>query len=289
MLYTKKLDDSSEEPSDHSWFKCPELFVPQWVMGYAIETQRVSRWSWIQHEQLETWQYGKESSFQILSIDVADVVVHDNKVHSFQIGISILDTDRLGDALAKPPKPNVNLAASVVQSHHWVVGDEEYSPEFEDMFRFGRMKYVPMDAFEKEITDIVKNNSFYLITHGRDESLSFLRSCGVHLEAIGNIDTSQAVQEVFHVPTGKVGSKGDLIQEIGVACQDPYLAGNSAHFTLRILLMLIHADVDRHPHRGGVPMDQWSLLLQRIVNSSPKKRKLRPRRSCPHRDFRTEL
>ncbi|KAF5682314.1 hypothetical protein FDENT_7716 [Fusarium denticulatum] len=288
MLYTKKMDDSSDEPSDHSWFKRPELFVPQWVMGYAIETQRLSRWSWTQHEQRETWQCGKDSSFQILSIDVADVVVHDNQVHSFQIGISILDTERLGDALAKPPKPNVNLAASVMQSHHWIVGDEEYSPEFEDMFRFGRMKYVPMDDFEKEITDIVKNNNFYLITHGRDESLSFLRSRGVRFEAIETIDTSQAVQEVLHVPTDKVGSKGELIQEIGVACQDPRLAGNSAHLTLRILLMLIHEDVDRHPHRYGVPMDQWSLLLQRIMNSPPKKRKLRPRRSYPHRFFREE-
>ncbi|KAF5642762.1 QDE-2-interacting protein [Fusarium tjaetaba] len=289
MLYTNQMDDSSDESSDHSWFKCPELFVPQWVMGYAIETQRVSRWSWIQHEHLETWQYGEDSSFQILSIDVADVVMHEDQVYSFQIGISILDTERLGDVLAKPPKPNVNLAASVVESHHWVVGDEEYSPEFEDMFRFGRMKYVPMDDFEEEITNIVKNNGFYLIAHERDESLSFLRSCGVRFHAIRTIDTSQVVEEVFHVPTGKMISKREMTQKIGVACQDPCLAGNSAHFTLRILLMLIHEDVDRHLHRGGVPMDQWSLLLERIVNSPPKKRKLRPRRLSPHICFRAEL
>ncbi|KAF4439200.1 QDE-2-interacting [Fusarium acutatum] len=277
MLDTEKLDDSW----DHSWFKRPELFVPQWVMGYAIETQRLSRWSWIQHEQLETWQYTEDSSFQIAFIEVADVVVRVGEVHSFQIGISILDTDRLGDALAKPPGPNVNLAASVVQSHHWVVGDEEYSPEFENLFQFGRMRYVPIDKFEDQITDIVRNKNFFLITHGPDKSLSFLRSCDVHFEAIDTIDTEQAVQEVLDVPSDKVGSKGELIQEIGIPCRDPHLAGNVAHFTLRILLMLVHGDVDRHLHRDGVPMDQWSLLLQRIVGSPPKKRKLRRMRTSP--------
>ncbi|KAF5650895.1 hypothetical protein F25303_4273 [Fusarium sp. NRRL 25303] len=280
MLDTEKLDDSW----DHSWFKRPELFVPQWVMGYAIETQRLSRWSWIQHEQLRTWQYTEDSSFQIVSIDVTDIVVREGEVHGFQIGISILDTDRLGDALAKPPDPDVNLAASVVQSHHWVVGDEEYSPEFENLFQFGRMRYVPIDKFEEQITDIVKNNNFFLINHGPDKILSFLRSFGVHFEAIGTIDTEQAAQEVLRVPSDEVVSKGELIQEIGILCRDPHLAGNAAHFTLRILLMLIHGDVERHLHPDGVPMDQWSLLLRRIVGSPTKKRNLRRRRMSPPED-----
>src|SRR6478735_10815777 len=168
------MSDSKE--LDHSWFKRAELFVPQWVMGYAIETQRVSRWSWVQHEHLQTWRDTEDSNFQIISIDVGDVVVEDHEVRSFQIGISILDTERLGDVLAEPPKPDVNLAARVVQSHHWIVGDEEYSPEFEDMFRFGRIRYVRMEEFRREITDIIQNWNFFLITHGPDESLSFLRS-----------------------------------------------------------------------------------------------------------------
>ncbi|RBA19140.1 hypothetical protein FPRO05_10069 [Fusarium proliferatum] len=280
MLDTEKLDDSW----DHSWFKRPELFVPQWVMGYAIETQRLSRWSWIQHEQLRTWQYTEDSSFQIVSIDVANIVVREGEVHGFQIGISILDTDRLGDALTKPPNPDVNLAASVVQSHHWVVGGEEYSPEFENLFQFGRMRYVPIDKFEEQITDIVKNNYFFLITHGPDKSLSFLRSFGVHFEVISTIDTEQAAQEVLRVPSDEVVSKGELIQEIGILCRDPHLAGNAAHFTLRILLMLIHGDVERHLHRYGVPMDQWSLLLRRIVGSPPEKRKLKRMSTSPSED-----
>ncbi|CVK94404.1 uncharacterized protein FMAN_03521 [Fusarium mangiferae] len=280
MLSTEKLDDSW----DHSWFKRPELFVPQWVMGYAIESQRLSRWSWIQHEQLRTWKYTEDSSFQIVSIDVADIVVREGEVHGFQIGISILDTDRLGDALAKPPNPEVNLAASVLESHHWVVGDKEYSPEFENLFQFGRMRYVPIDKFEEQITDIVKNNYFFLITNGPDKSLSFLRSFGVHFEAIGTIDTEQAAQEVLRVPSDEVVGKGELIQKIGILCRDPHLPGNAAHFTLRILLMLIHGDIERHLHRYGVPMDHWSLLLRRIVGSPPKKRKLRRTSTSPPED-----
>ncbi|KAH7202574.1 hypothetical protein BKA60DRAFT_600750 [Fusarium oxysporum] len=276
------MSDSKE--LDHSWFKRAELFVPQWVMGYAIETQRVSRWSWVQHEHLQTWRDTEDSNFQIISIDVGDVVVEDHEVRSFQIGISILDTERLGDVLAEPPKPDVNLAARVVQSHHWIVGDEEYSPEFEDMFRFGRIRYVRMEEFRREITDIIQNWNFFLITHGPDESLSFLRSCGVYLRALETINTAQAVQEVLHLPFDKVVSKDQLVREIGGPCEDPCLAGNTAHFTLRILLMLIYGDVDRHLHRVGVPMDQWSLLLKRIVDSPPKKRKLRRMRRSPPAD-----
>ncbi|KAJ4160811.1 hypothetical protein NW765_005655 [Fusarium oxysporum] len=253
------MSDSKE--LGHSWFKRAELFVPQWVMGYAIETQRVSRWSWVQHEHLQTWRDTKDSNFQIISIDVGDVVVEDHE-----------------------GEPDANLAARVVQSHHWIVGDEEYSPEFEDMFRFGRMRYVRMEEFRREIRDIIQNWNFFLITHGPDESLSFLRSCGVYLRALETINTAQAVQEVLHLPFDKVVSKDQLVREIGGPCEDPCLAGNAAHFTLRILLMLIYGDVDRHLHRVGVPMDQWSLLLKRIVDSPPKKRNLRRMRRSPPAD-----
>ncbi|KAF4954425.1 hypothetical protein FGADI_5291 [Fusarium gaditjirri] len=275
---------SDNKELDHSWFKRPEVFVPQWVMGYVIETQRVSRWSWLQHENRQTWEDTEDSNFQIVSINIGDVVVEDHGVRSFHIGISILDTERLGDALAEPPEHDVNLAARVVQSHHWVVGDKEHSPEFEDMFRFGRMRYIPMEELEKEITDIVKNWNFFLITHGPDESLSFLRSRGVYLRALETINTSQAVQEVLHLPFDKVMSKDELVGEIGVPCEDPCLAGNAAHFTLRILLRLIYWDVDHHLHRADVPMDQWSLILKRIVDSPSKKRKLRRIRTSPPTD-----
>ncbi|KAF5535233.1 QDE-2-interacting protein [Fusarium phyllophilum] len=277
MSDTEKLDDSQ----DHSWFKRPELFVPQWVVGYARQTQHLSRWSWDQHERLETWQSTEGSSFQILSINVADEVVRRGAVHSYQIGISILDTDRLGDALAKTPEPDVNVAANVIQSHHWVVGDEEYDPKFEDLFRFGKMRYLSKDKLHEQITDIVEHRNFILISHGPDKSLSYLKDCGVHFEVLETIDTEKVVQDVLQVPADEVGSKDALIKETGVECQDPVLAGNAAHLTLRILLMLIQGDVDRHPHRKGVPMDQWSLLLQRIVNSPSKKRKLRRIKRSP--------
>ncbi|KAG7415586.1 hypothetical protein Forpe1208_v005545 [Fusarium oxysporum f. sp. rapae] len=280
MSDTGELDHSL----DHSWLKRPELFVPQWVMGYAIENQRTSRWSWLQHEHFHTWQYTEDSPFQIISIDFDEIIVGGDEVRSFQIGVSVLDTERLGDVLAKSPKPDVNLAARVVQSHHWVVGDEENSPEFEDMFRFGRMRYVPMDEFEKEITDIIKNWNFFLITHGPDESLSFLRSCGVYLRLLNTIDTAQVVQEVLRLPFDQVVSKDELVREIGVQFEDPGLAGNEAHLTLRILLLLIARDVDLHLHRVGVPMDQWSLLLKRIVDSPPKKQRVRRMRRSPPGD-----
>ncbi|KAG5751864.1 hypothetical protein H9Q69_010825 [Fusarium xylarioides] len=277
MSDTEKLDDSQ----DHSWFKRPERFVPQWVMGYARETQHLSRWSWDLHERLKTWKATEDSSFQIHSINVVDDVVRRGAVHSYQIGISILDTDRLGDALAKTPEPDVNVAANVIQSHHWVVGDEEYDPKFENSFEFGRMRYLPKHKLHEQITGIIEHKKFILISHGPDKSLSFLKDCGVHFEVLETIDTEKVVQDVRQVPADKVGSKRDLIKETGVKCQDPVLAGNAAHLTLRILLMLIQGDVDRHPHRKGVPMDQWSLLLQRIVNSKPKKRKLLRRKRSP--------
>ncbi|KAF5709557.1 QDE-2-interacting protein [Fusarium mundagurra] len=272
---------SDTQQLDHSWFKRPEVFVPQWVLGYAKETMYLYRWSWIHHEVRKTWQATEDSSFQILSFEISNVVRKRGEVRSFQIGISILDTDRLGDALANPPGDDVNLAASVVESHHWVVDGGEYSPELENEFRFGRLRYVPRHEFHEQITDIVEHKNFFLISHGPDESLPFLVKCGVHFEVLGIIDTERAVQQVLEVPDDKVGSKGDLIQEIGVECNDPRLAGNAAHFNLRILLMLIYGDVDRHPHPEGVPRNQWSLLLKRIVNSPPKKRKVARRKRSP--------
>ncbi|PNP86108.1 hypothetical protein FNYG_01164 [Fusarium nygamai] len=279
-LDTQQLDT---QQLDHSWFKRPEVFVPQWVLGYAKETIFLYRWSCFRHEKLKTWRFTEESSFQILSFDISDVVTKRGEVLSFHIGISILDTDRLGDALAKPPpEPNVNLATSVVESHHWVVGGGEPSPELENSFRFGRLRYVPtVVEFRKQITDIVEHKNFILISHGPDKSLEFLRTHGVHFETLNSIDTERAVEQVLDVSGDKVGSKDDLIQEFGVECKDPRLAGNAAHFNLRILLMLIYRDMDRHPPRVGVPMNQWSLLLKRIVNSPPKKRKLSRKMRSP--------
>jgi hypothetical protein len=276
MVYTRK--------SDHPWFKRPELFVPQWVMGYAIETQRVSRWSWKQHEHLRTWHDTEEPPFQIISIDVDHILVEDDEVQSFQIGISILDTEPLGDVLTQPPEPDANLAARVVQSHHWVVGDEGYPPEYESQFIFGRMRYVPMDEFETNIMDVIQASNFFLITHGENKALPFLKSRGIHLQPLNIIDTAQAAQEVLRLLTSQTMSKDEVARGIGVPCEAPDLAGNDAHLSLRILLMLIAEDVDRHLHRKDVPMDQWALILKRIVNSPPKKRKLRRMRRSPSTD-----
>ncbi|KAF5966234.1 cell surface [Fusarium coicis] len=275
---------SDTQQLDHSWFKSPEVFVPQWVLGYAKETIFLYRWSWFHHEKLKTWRFTEESRFQILSFETSVVERNKSEILSFHIGISILDIDRLGDALAKPPPdPDVNLATSVVESHHWVVGGAEPSPELENSFRFGRMRYVPtVLEFRKQITDIVEDRNFIHISHGPDDGIfKMLRTYGVHFETLNSIDTERAMREILDIRGDNVPSKDDLIQEFGVECKDPRLAGNAAHFNLRILLMLIYRDVDRHPHRVGVPMKRWSLLLKRIVNSPPKKRKLSRKMRSP--------
>ncbi|KAF5963596.1 hypothetical protein FBULB1_13295 [Fusarium bulbicola] len=278
----------------HSWFKHPEQFLFQWVIGYAVDAGS---------DLFARWHHKEGSSFQILSINIADDVVKRGEVDSFQIGISIFDTDRLGDALAKasepdvdrvgdasanPPEPGVNLAASVIESHHWVVGDkeewdEEYSPEFENLFRFGRMRHVPVNKFDEQIKAIIQDGNFFLISHGPDKSLQFLRSCGVHFKAIETIDIERAVHKFFRLRPAKAEPvlKREMIELMGVPCQDPDLAGNAAHFTLRILLQVVCGDVDHNPQKEGVPVHKWSGVLQKIVVSPSKKRKLRVMRTSP--------
>ncbi|KAF5627460.1 QDE-2-interacting protein [Fusarium sp. NRRL 52700] len=268
MTGTGKFDDS--------WFKCPELFVPRWLIAFAIEGRRLSRLAEMQIEVLQLlarWHSAEEdSSVQILSIEITDEETSRGEVQSFQIGISILDTIRLGEALAKPPEPNVNVAGDVVKSYHWVVGDQKYCGEFEKKFRYGMMRYLPIGNFDEEIVKIIRNKNFVLITHGPDKSLAFLKCFGVHLEPIQTIDIEQVAQKVLHVSPGQGVKRDEFVQEMGFNCTDPQIAGNAAHLTLRILLMLLHKDMDRQPRRDGVPMDQWSLLLKRIVGSKFKKK-----------------
>jgi DNA polymerase III epsilon subunit-like protein len=148
-----------------------------------------------------------------------------------QVGISILDTRDLD-----PPSQKKALKLA---TYNFVTGSDLYYAESAEKYLWGTSEKISPGSMLKTINKYVRQDrNIVLVGHGFGEDLASLCSLGFDFQAsvISILDTANVATELQM----NRSTLGRLLGELGCPRSSTRLhnAGNDAHFTLRVLILL---------------------------------------------------
>lgn len=223
-----------------------ETAVLRWLFGYS-NTQGLNtnpRWPHCK----STWQPQKwKTRFKrvtLVAIDIDELKEQDGIPTQFHMGISIVRTQDLHDQChaSSRPKP------SIIRSHHWVVENPVQVLRGNNRLRFWHYQYVPLCHLEKRLKELLGGFGafpFILVVHGGHRERTVLQKLGIDMKPIFTVDTLLATRYPLQRRCNL--SLSTLLEEFGIPFEKGHLhvAGNDAHFTLRVLLMIAVCDTRR--------------------------------------------
>jgi hypothetical protein len=244
-----------EQPSvqpEHQVFLREGTIVLHWLFGYynkrclqVLDGATRLRWP----HTLSTWTPRKpKTKFReatLVSIDIDELKEQDGFPVQFDIGISILPTQDLHDQCYLASL-HAQSAPYRMRSYHWAVGTSDYYSTRPNRFCFGKRRCIPLSDLKERLKTLLgKSSPIILIVHGGHRKVTILKKLDIDLNPIFTIDTTKAARyphQAFYDYTLK-----KLLQDFGIPFTNKQLhvAGNDAHFTLRVLLMIAVADVRR--------------------------------------------
>ncbi|KAI9163980.1 Ankyrin repeat domain-containing protein [Paramyrothecium foliicola] len=227
--------------------------VLRWLFGYFNKEQIPgsnnipNRWP----NNPSTWLTPKgKIKFRkstLVSIDIDELKEQDGVPVQFHMGISILHTKDLQDQCHSHSSMHADGSKPyIIQSHHWVIGDRNYYAQHDDRFCFGKHQSMPLASLEKKLKGLPGSFSpLILVVHGGHREVTLLQKLDINLKPIFTVDTTKAARyplQAFYDFTLK-----KLLVDFGIPVTGEHLhvAGNDAHFTLRVLLMIAVTDVRR--------------------------------------------
>ncbi|KAF4999332.1 hypothetical protein FGRMN_2560 [Fusarium graminum] len=104
---------------------------------------------------------------------------------------------------------------------------------------------------------------YVLVVHGGKQELSLLSLLGTKLEPAFIIDTVKAAQ--FPLQLWYRKSLKELLEKFEVPYSHLHIAGNDAHLTLRVLLMIAVKDAEIHLEGKNLP--DWMPILKAVARS----------------------
>ena len=152
----------------------------------------------------------------------------------FELGVAILDT-RMFSSTLTAPEDAISTTSFCTQS--W----REFR-KVAQKFRFSES----LPVHRLKIAEVLENllsegdRKFFLVGHGIDMEVNIMRIFGINLKGnpslLGILDTGRIAREVI----GLSSSLESLLRLLNCPYEDEDLhnAGNDAHYTLRVLLML---------------------------------------------------
>lgn len=240
---------ASAQP-EHQVALLKETVILRWLFGYldkrnSSNRRMAPRWP----HTISTWLPKKpKTRFReatLVGIDIDELKEQDGLPVQFHIGISILHTKHL-HALCHTLLPWTESQAKVIRSYHWVIQDPTYFNKKDDRFCFGKHRCIPLAGLEENLEKLLKpHHPVILIAHGISREKKVLQDLHIDLKPTFMIDTTK----VAHYPLqdSRNYSLKLLLQVFGIPVTSGMLhvAGNDAHFVLRILLMLAVHDARR--------------------------------------------
>ncbi|KAL7936602.1 hypothetical protein V8C35DRAFT_332909 [Trichoderma chlorosporum] len=181
----------------------------------------------------------------LVAIDIDELKEQHGLPVQFHIGISILHTRQL-HALCHTPLPWTELQAKVIRSYHWVVQDPNYYCKRDNRFYFGKHRCIPLASLEENLEKLLKpHHPIILVAHGISREKKLLQDLHIDLKPIFMIDTTKAAH--YPLQDSRNYSLERLLQVFGIPVTSGMLqvAGNDAHYVLRILLMIAVTDARR--------------------------------------------
>ncbi|KAI0132047.1 hypothetical protein BJ170DRAFT_717961 [Xylariales sp. AK1849] len=179
----------------------------------------------------------KDVVFVAIDVDTlhwSEELVPDQLLH---LGVSILSTRALRDLVLAPC--TAELSANVIRSYQFTAGGSKYCRRAS------------------------RNGDIITVFHGGQCDIKALHLLNIDLHPICVIDTVKAAQHPLQMHYRL--SLENLLKELAIPNTNLHAAGNDAHFTLCVLLMLVVVDAERQ----GVSIKESLFRALRGVAQAP--------------------
>ncbi|OAQ61509.1 ribonuclease H-like protein [Pochonia chlamydosporia 170] len=161
------------------------------------------------------------------------------------LAYSVLRTQDLHDQCHSPPSDAEDLKPDIIQSRHWLVQNNQYYSKNDNLFCFGKPRSVLLCKLEGRLKGLLANSSpLILVVHGGHRQTTLLQKLNINLAPVFTLDTTScplSTPDFLHLSLKR------LLQAFSIPFTGDrlHVAGNDAHFTLRVLLMIAVTDVQR--------------------------------------------
>ncbi|KAH7147583.1 hypothetical protein DER46DRAFT_629662 [Fusarium sp. MPI-SDFR-AT-0072] len=209
----------------------------QWVFGYCRNAQLINGMSWPDIPQT--------SVPRGFNSDIKDLGFLSIDVDHFRIGLSFLKAQALQQLHGKSTQGG-DLASGVIKSHHLVFGSKVAFSWKRYPFLFGKARPIKITDLGTWLETFTRK-PYVLIVHEGKQELSLLSLLNIKLEPVFILDTKQLLEE-FEMPYSHL-----------------HIAGNDAHLTLRVLLMIAVRDAEIHLEGKSLP--DWIPVLRAVAQS----------------------
>lgn len=199
----------------------------------------------------------------MVSIDIDELKEQNGFPVQFHIGISILPTQDLHDQ-CHLASLHAQSTPCRIQSHHWAVENTDHYSTHDNLFCSRKRRCIPLSDLKERLKKLLgKSFPIILIVHGGHREVTILQKLDIDLNPIFTIDTTKAARyplQAFYDYTLK-----KLLQDFGIPFTNKQLhvAGNDAHFTLRVVLMIAVTDV----RRELVEVPTWVPVFEAIART----------------------
>ncbi|KAM0082186.1 hypothetical protein ACKRZS_005683 [Fusarium odoratissimum] len=250
------------EPA-HKGILRDETVMLRWIFGYCRNAQVINGMSWpdIPQTSVPRGFYSDIKDLGFLSIDVDHFRVENGVILRVEIGLSFVKAQALQQLHGKSTQGS-DLASGVIKSHHLVFGSKVAFSWKNYHFLFGKARPIKMWHVRAELERFTKK-PYILVVHEGKQELSLLSLLNIKLEPVFIIDTVKAAQ--FPLQLWYRNSLKQLLEEFKVPYAHLHVAGNDAHLTLRVLLMIAVRDAE--VHLSGKRLPDWVLIFKAVAQS----------------------
>lgn len=165
------------------------------------------------------------------------------RVTSFQLGVAILDTRDLRDAVVGAV--NMPDPSKIIQTYQFAVQCEP--PKYED-FLFGKTEAISISDLRAKFLEWKSGRDVIGIAYSARNDIIVLRDFNIVMDHIFWIDLCQATYMTVQEPMAP--SLGVLLRLLQIPNSGLHSPGNDAHFTMRALLGIAALDVTRDLESG---------------------------------------
>ncbi|KAF5586362.1 QDE-2-interacting protein [Fusarium pseudocircinatum] len=252
-----------------------ETIMLRWIFGYSHNAKLLDGVSWpdIPQTSVPRGFLSDIKDLGFLSIDVDHFRVENNEIQRVEVGVSFLKAQSL-QLLHSKSTQGGNLASRLIKSHHWVFGHKKAFHGRSHHFLFGNAKLIRIMDLGMEFERLTRK-PYVLVVHGGKQEFSLLTLLNIKLEPVFILDTVKAAQ--FPLQLWYRYSLKQLLEEFDIPYSHLHIAGNDAHLTLRVLLMIAVRDAEIQ--LSGKRLPDWIPIFKAVAQSSlpprpPTKREL---------------
>ncbi|TVY60349.1 hypothetical protein Focb16_v003759 [Fusarium oxysporum f. sp. cubense] len=256
--------DSAEGTPDHKGILRDETIMLRWIFGYCHDAKLNNGMSWpdIPQTSVPRGSFSDIKDLGFLSIDVDHFRVENGEIQRVEVGVSFLKAQSLQLLHGKSTQGG-NLASRLIKSHHWVFGPKKAFHGRSQHFLFGNARPVKITDLGLELKRFTRK-PYVLVVHGGRQEFSLLERLNIKLEPVFILDTVKAAQ--FPLQLWYRYNLKQLLDEFQIPYSHLHIAGNDAHLTLRVLLMIAVRDAEIH--LSGKRLPDW-IPIFKVVAQSP--------------------